>query len=130
MKISQEREGFKLRLQQALRNAEYSADSPTELARDFNARFEGRPVTVHAARKWLVGEAIPTQDKMRALASWLGVAVEWLRFGGEERAVSAMISMSGVKSEDLKLAADLRLLSNQDQQIVREIIRMLLRTHR
>jgi hypothetical protein len=130
VKISQEREGFKLRLQQALRNAEYSADSPTELARDFNARFEGRPVTVHAARKWLVGEAIPTQDKMRALASWLGVAVEWLRFGGEERAVSAMISMSGVKSEDLKLAADLRLLSNQDQQIVREIIRMLLRTHR
>lgn len=130
MKISHEREGFKLRLQQALRNAGYSAESPTELARDFNSRFEGRPVTVHAARKWLVGEAIPTQDKMRALASWLGVAVEWLRFGGDERVAVVDKASSAYRTEDLKLAADLRLLSPQDQQIVREIIRMLLRTNR
>lgn len=130
MKISHEREGFKLRLQQALRNADYSAESPTELARDFNARFDGRPVTVHAARKWLVGEAIPTQDKMRALAAWLGVAVEWLRFGGDER-VAAVAKPSGTyRAEDLKLITDYRLLSPQDQQIVREIVRMLLRTNR
>ncbi len=130
MKISQEREGFKLRLQQALRNAEYSAESPTELAREFNARFEGSPVTVHAARKWLLGEAIPTQDKMRALAAWLGVAVEWLRFGGD---VGIQVKSSpGVdfNAEDRKLAADVRLLSSQDQKIVREIIRMLSRPNR
>lgn len=130
MKISNEREGFKLRLQQALRNAEHSTESPTELARDFNARFDGPPVTVHAARKWLVGEAIPTQDKMRALASWLAVPVEWLRFGGEERAAETRKPVGSFKPEDMKLAADMRLLSNIDQQIVREIIRMLLRTNR
>lgn len=130
MKISHEREGFKLRLQQALRNAEYSAESPTELARDFNARFEGRPVTVHAARKWLVGEAIPTQDKMRALAAWLGVAVEWLRFGGDERVAEVAKPSGAYRADDLKLVTDFRLLSPQDQQIVREIIRMLLRSNR
>ena len=130
MKISNEREGFKLRLQQALRNAEHSTESPTELARDFNARFDGPPVTVHAARKWLVGEAIPTQDKMRALASWLAVPVEWLRFGGDERAAETSRPASNFNPEDIKLAADLRLLSKVDQKIVREIIRMLLRTNR
>lgn len=130
MKISQEREGFKLRLQQALRNADYSAESPTELARDFNVRFEGAPVTTHAARKWLVGEAIPTQDKMRVLASWLGVPVEWLRFGGDEQLVYAPKPAASIKTEDLKMIAELHLLSSQDQQIVREIVRMLVRTNR
>src|SRR3569623_3023484 len=84
MKASTERKEFSERLQQALRNTDYSPDSPTQLAREFNVRFSGRPITVHAARKWLVGEAIPTQEKLRALAQWLGVPAEWLRFGGTE----------------------------------------------
>lgn len=130
MKISHERESFKLRLQQALRNAEYSAESPTELAREFNARFDGSSITVHAARKWLVAEAIPTQDKMRALASWLGVAVEWLRFGGDEGIHVKPSPGVDFNGDDRKLAADVRLLSGQDQKIVREIIRMLSRPNR
>jgi hypothetical protein len=130
VKISNEREGFKLRLQQALRSAHYSTESPTELARDFNARFEGRAVTVHAARKWLVGESIPTQDKMRALASWLSVSVEWLRFGSNDSFGDSPKRGNDYKSEDIKLVADIRILSNQDQHIVREIVRMLLRNSR
>src|SRR3954451_3992025 len=99
MKASIEREDFSARLQQALRNANYSPDSPTELARDFNIRFSGRPITVHAARKWLVGEAIPTQDKMRTLAQWLGVPVEWLRFGGDERRTESRDATNGFKTD-------------------------------
>lgn len=76
MNPANEREGFSERLQQALRNADYSAESPTQLAHEFNIRFEGKPITVHAARKWLVGEAIPTQEKLRTLAHWLGVPAE------------------------------------------------------
>jgi hypothetical protein len=53
MTSTDERHQFSERLQQALRSAEYSPDSPTQLAREFNARFAGQPVTVHAARKWL-----------------------------------------------------------------------------
>src|SRR6476661_893077 len=82
MNSSNERESFSERLQQALKNAHYSPDSPTRLAREFNIRFDGRPITVHAARKWLVGEAIPTQEKLRMIAQWLGVPADWLRFGG------------------------------------------------
>jgi transcriptional regulator with XRE-family HTH domain len=129
-KNSNEREGFSLRLQQTLRNAHHSPDSPTELARDFNARFEGPPITVHAARKWLVGEAIPTQDKLRTLADWLGVPVDWLRFGGEEDRSDNRGTSANGRPEDMKLLSDLRLLSEGDRQIVREFVRILIRTTR
>lgn len=131
MNPSIEREGFSERLQQALRNADYSPDSPTQLAREFNIRFEGRPITVHAARKWLVGEAIPTQEKLRTLAQWLGVPAEWLRFGGD---VHGSADMPGAparfESADVKLVADLQRLDPHHQALAREFIRMLVRMNR
>ncbi len=126
-KIANERERFSLRLQQTLRNAHHSPDSPTELARDFNIRYAGRPITVHAARKWLVGEAIPTQDKLRTLADWLHVPIDWLRFGGEEEGAAAPVPPGPVfKSAELKLISDLQLLDDHHQMMVREFIRILL----
>ena len=132
MKASIEREDFSGRLQQALRKADYAPDSPTQLAREFNVRFTGRPITVHAARKWIVGEAIPTQEKLRTLAYWLGVPAEWLRFGGEpdngpngEREAS-----SRFESDDVKLITDLQRLDEHYRVIAREIIRMLVRINR
>lgn len=132
MNPSIERESFSERLQQALRNAEYSPDSPTQLAREFNVRFEGRPITVHAARKWLVGEAIPTQEKLRTLAQWLGVPAEWLRFGGTETRIGVETPGSPVRFEsaDVKLVADLQRLDEHHQAIAREFIRMLVRLNR
>jgi transcriptional regulator with XRE-family HTH domain len=129
MNPSIERESFSERLQQALRNADYSPDSPTQLAREFNVRFEGRPITVHAARKWLVGEAIPTQEKLRTLAQWLGVPAEWLRFGGDYVGGAPAI-LSRFESADVKLMADLQRLDEHHQTIAREFIRMLVRMHR
>ena len=82
-KISAERTDFSVRLRDTLLSAHGLPPSPTVVAREFNFRFVGKPITVHAARKWLVGEAIPTQDKLRALARWLDVSVDWLRFGGQ-----------------------------------------------
>jgi hypothetical protein len=129
-KISNERERFSHRLQQALRNAQHSPDSPTELARDFNIRFAGRPITVHAARKWLVAEAIPTQDKMRTLSEWLLVPIEWLRFGGDERHSDTSGATGNLKPVDLKLIADLQLLDEHHRQIARELVRILIRSSR
>lgn len=57
--------------------------SPTVLQREYNSRSKQPPVTVHAARKWLMGEAIPTQDRVQVLAEWLNVSASWLRFGEE-----------------------------------------------
>ncbi|GAB3545124.1 hypothetical protein GCM10027343_21100 [Noviherbaspirillum agri] len=132
MNPSIEREGFSERLQQALRNADYSPDSPTQLAREFNIRFEGRPITVHAARKWLVGEAIPTQEKLRTLAQWLCVPAEWLRFGGTESgsALDATGTPARFESVDVKLVADLQRLDEYHQTLAREFIRMLVRLNR
>ena len=128
MNSSNERESFSQRLQQALKSGHYSPDSPTKLAREFNIRFDGRPITVHAARKWLVGEAIPTQEKLRMIAQWLGVPADWLRFGGSD-AVPAGAESNGAptrfESADVKLIADLQRLDEHHRQIAREFIRML-----
>ena len=129
IKSSTERAGFSSRLQTCLRNAHHSPDSPTELAREFNLRFAGQTITVHAARKWLVGEAIPTQDKLRTLAQWLQVPIEWLRFGGDEQTEKTFDPLSPLRSADLKLIADLQLLDDHHRQIVREFIRIIVRTH-
>ena len=132
MNSSNERECFSQRLQLALKNAHYSPDSPTRLAREFNVRFGGRPVTVHAARKWLVGEAIPTQEKLRMIAQWLGVAAEWLRFGGAESQAQADDGpgpAAHFESADVKLIADLRRLDEHHREIAREFIRLLVRAN-
>ena len=41
-------------------------------------------MTVQAVRKWMTGKALPSQDKVRALALWLDVSPQWLRFGEPE----------------------------------------------
>jgi transcriptional regulator with XRE-family HTH domain len=129
MNSTNERESFSERLQQALKNAHYSPDSPTRLAREFNIRFEGRPITVHAARKWLVGEAIPTQEKLRMIAQWLGVPADWLRFGGAESPSPQGEGGASARFEsaDVKLIADLQRLDEHHRQLAREFIRMLVR---
>lgn len=73
---------FSERLRQALRKAARVA-SPTGVANAFNLRFWGRPVSVYAVRKWLMGASMPTQDKLTVLAEWLSVEPHWLRFGTE-----------------------------------------------
>ena len=87
-----ERAQFSKRVQAALLARGMPA-SPTELQRAFNARNPKLAVSVHAARKWLMGEAIPTQARLRVLADVLQVSATWLRFG-EEVAVSKNKSLS------------------------------------
>ena len=83
--ITQERELFSERLKWALEEAGYEA-RPTIVQREYNCRSQQAPVTSHAARKWLQGDAVPTQEKIQILSSWLNLSAEWLRFGDEENA--------------------------------------------
>lgn len=126
MAAIEERTEFSERLQHALRNADYSTDSPTQLAREFNARFSGSPVTVHGARKWLVGEAIPTQEKLRVLAQWLGVTAEWLRYGTGKGSEPANDS-TAFDTESVRLVNDLKRLDAKGQKLARDFIRLLVR---
>ena len=125
--MSSERRDFSDRLQKALLMRGYEPNSPTKLAREFNSRYDGRPVTVHAVRKWLLAEAIPVQDKLRTLADWLGIDVTWLRFGdAPQDRMHLVAANSGAPSQDMQLMEELRLLDPQHRHIAREIVRALL----
>lgn len=128
MSSIEERRDFSDRLQKALKDADYAPDSPTQLSREFNVRFAGRPITVHAARKWLLGEAIPTQEKLRTLAQWLNVPAEWLRFGSERGESSdGTMDRSGSRLEprDFAVIENLRQLDEKHRNIVQTMIRLL-----
>jgi transcriptional regulator with XRE-family HTH domain len=75
-----EKEEFAKRLSDAMVGAGYAL-RPVVLEREFNTRYWGRSVTLQAVRRWLRGEAIPSQDKLQVLADWLKIEPEVLRFG-------------------------------------------------
>lgn len=125
--MSSESEHFSNRLQKALKDAGYSAYGPTELAHQFNIRFAGHPVSVHAARKWLMGEAIPTQDKIRALADWLVIPAEWLRFGGHETYDGGPASNDNIDPVYSRLIADVQRLDPINRKLVFEFVRLIIR---
>jgi hypothetical protein len=77
-----EPEAFSQRLTAALVASDIVV-SATVVQREFNALSPQAPVSAHAARKWIMGESIPTQQRLQVLAAWLKVAPNWLRFGDD-----------------------------------------------
>ena len=73
---------FSQRLLAALERAGVPA-KPTVIEREFNQRYWGKPITLHAARLWLRCETMPTHDRLLCLAQWLGVEPAILRYGEE-----------------------------------------------
>lgn len=43
-------------------------------------------MTLHGVRRWLLGETLPSQDKLISLAKWLRIAPDQLRYGAEIKA--------------------------------------------
>jgi hypothetical protein len=129
MKSISEREAFSQRLAKALKEAKVDVGSPTVFAREFNRRYTGKPISTHAARKWLMGESIPMQDKLRLLAAWLGISAEWLRFGEGWNAGKQVAQSDGASynSPDIELIGNINKLNTEHKQVVREIVLTLLR---
>ena len=101
------------------------------LAREFNLRTVNLAITVHAARKWLTGEAIPTQDRMSILAGWLNVTQQWLRFGeGPMTLRNAKNDENLIPHDEVVLLTDFRLLDSRSQEVVREMIASMLKHRR
>jgi len=73
---------FAERLRAAMTAAGYEA-KPSVLEREFNLHYMGKPMTLHGVRRWLLGESLPRQDKLEALALWLGGSPQTLRYGAE-----------------------------------------------
>lgn len=130
-KIAQdERMQFSERLKAALTAAHLST-RPSDFARAFNARANGAAVTVHAARKWLSGEAIPTHEKVVVLGVWLGVNASWLRFGDADKGALSdeVIPESSISTPALALMNDILSLPDPAQQTIREIVDAFLRNY-
>jgi transcriptional regulator with XRE-family HTH domain len=115
-----------------LRSATLAAGQPigaSAFARAYNLRADGAAVTTHGVRKWLRGEAIPTQEKILILAKWLNVHASWLRFGDAENGIYALpgIGEEGLSTQNLTLIHDIMSLSASAQEIVRDLTNSLMR---
>ncbi len=126
MANSQAREEFSKRLRKALQDRGRETGSPTRLTQEFNGDYPDRRVTPQAVRKWLTGEAIPSHDKIQALAQWLEVSPNWLHHGegGAGRAEQpAAIYRNPLP--DQELLKRYRKLNPRQQKAVAEIITAL-----
>lgn len=119
-----ERLAFSSRLIEILHTRYGMTSSPTALLRQFNLHWPGDALTVHAVRKWLCGEAIPTQDKLRALADWLQVTPEWLRFGGDRTEGPTRIK-ADAETPAGRLLESFSKLSQSDREIVLGLVKIL-----
>jgi transcriptional regulator with XRE-family HTH domain len=129
MALGDEKQSFSRRLREALKRAQAGARGPASIAREFNLRYEGTPVTVQAVHKWISGKALPSQDKLRALALWLEVSPQWLRFGEPESGAgrTARQDTAGYRVDPAWLSKKYDALNDAHKRIIVEMVIALLR---
>lgn len=79
--------------------------SPTVLCNLFNSSWSGRSITPHTARNWILGVAMPQQDKLVCLAKLLDTSAGQLRYGRSSEK-TMVLSNGNLESE----------ISNTDQE--------------
>lgn len=114
----QEKLAFSERLKQALIDSNHPI-SPTYLSKEFNHRYDGTPVSVQSANNWLLGKAIPNQDKLAILSIWLNVTSQWLRFGDNTLGSSNLDSND---QSELDYFLKFRTLNASQKQIIKDLI--------
>lgn len=129
MALSDEKKNFSKRFTEALKRTGMDVNRPTSIAREFNLRFHGDPVTTQSVRKWLTGESLPSQDKVRVLAGWLNVSAQWLRFGDEEGGIrhAAKEERKTYVLENQRLLESCNRLNEHHKKMVLELVQALLR---
>lgn len=115
---------FGERLRAAMLHAGYAV-RPIVLEREFNSRYWGRSVTLQAVRRWLRGEAIPSQDKLQVLAEWLNVEPQVLRFG-EKTVLSVLAARKrwdeAIGYQEREVFEAFMDLPLQQRKVLREVI--------
>ncbi len=119
-------ESFAVRLQQAVQD-QFQSSSPTLLAREFNLRWRGAPVTVAAVRKWMSGGSLPTLDKLNLLATMLNVSGDWLRWGvGKQHLVQEPFALYAGEDQVISFLQDFSLLTEGNQSLLLGILHLML----
>lgn len=119
-----ERSAFSARLREALQNAGCPAQARA-IASHCARAMPGSSITEQSVSKWLRGEAMPTQARLRALAAATGVTPEWLRFGppGGRARVASEPAFDPWRA----IAFDLAKMSASEIKLVEELVKLLLR---
>ncbi|MDR2710648.1 MAG: transcriptional regulator [Burkholderiales bacterium] len=126
-----EKTEFAKRLREAML-AEGYEPRPAVLEKNFNSRYWGKSVTFQAVSRWLRGEAIPAQDKLQALAEWLKIEPEVLRYGEAVRkSVQAYRRRwdKGINSLERETFDAFLQLPAPQRKIVREVILAFSQAH-
>lgn len=117
---SVETQKFAARLKLALVTKGFK-QSPTVVANKFNEVFQGKAITIITARNWMLGNAIPTHDKLACLAKLLDTSSEELRFG---RSCEKTFVFDGedLSAVDQKFLRSYLSMPIKQQRLIREVI--------
>lgn len=121
-----EKQAFATRLRAALQASGVRV-SPTVVAHEFNLRYWGRGITPHTARNWLLGNALPMQDKLQVLAQWLQVAPQELRFGSTAALIAQEVDpdFRDLNMVDREMLKRYLSLTASDRKTVRDVVAAL-----
>ncbi|CAB3770219.1 carph-isopro domain-containing protein [Paraburkholderia solisilvae] len=135
MPTTDEKRAFADRLKLALRRVPEKPDGPTELARFFNLRYQGEPVSTQTVDKWLKGRTIPKHDKLETLAKALGVDLHWLHYGPSPKVPATKKKTKAppppppppeekypVSPESIELANKIEALAPHHRYLVQELV--------
>ena len=128
MPTKEEKAAFAQRLRMAL--SQFAASNPntkaikgaTDLARQFNLKHGGEiGISAQSAHKWLTGQMIPTANKIKTLAEWLGVTEHWLHYGlppATKSKVNRLLSLP-----TLRLVEEIEKLPPHQRYLIEELIK-------
>jgi len=127
--MDKEKAEFAARLRAALEARGIEA-SAAVVEKRFNSRYEGAAVTAQAISGWLNGKSIPKQDKLRVLASLVGMEPHELQFGGGRPRIGDVgAEWQALGAQDrLMMDAYLSLPVTQ-RKLVRELVTVLARAY-
>jgi len=122
---------FSARLKLALTRSRRKIETPSQLAQQFNLRYQGAPISKQAAQKWLAGESRPTPEKIAVLAAMFNVSEQWLRLGisdpepRQAAATAQAATRTNTTPSELELLTRYRQLSAFQQGLMAELIDQL-----
>lgn len=122
---AEERQAFKERLLSSLSNAGIK-HSAAVLTREHNLRSPDLAVSVHAARRWILGETIPEQKRLHILAEILGVGSEWLRYGDAERQPRSKAAARLIPHDVQLIFKDAQLLDGPSRELFENLVKKML----
>ncbi|HVE11131.1 MAG TPA: helix-turn-helix domain-containing protein [Paraburkholderia sp.] len=129
MPTTDEKLAFSERLKLALRRVPEKPEGPTAVARFFNLRYHGEPVSTQTVDKWLKGRTIPKADKLETLAKALNVDLHWLHYGPAPNGAKTKVKAAAPRDdkyppspETIELANKIGSLTPHHRYLVQELV--------